>query len=782
MVVGNTGSGKTVCWKTLQRALTKLFNDKVEPFRAVHEYVLNPKAITNDELFGNYDKGREWKNGVLSVCMKEAAVDSSPDLKWIVCDGPVDTLWIESMNTVLDDNKILTLISGERISLTEQMSLLFEVQDLAVASPATVSRCGMVFFDDTDLGWKPFTKTWLQQRLAFERETMKFSQPETVVNLLESLIEKFVERTLTTKKECKEIIPAANALTDIRAMCNLFDSIANAEYGLDSKEEPDAYLDLVQKFFIFSMIWSIGGTIDEESRKKLDMLFRELEPSFPSKDTVYEYYIEPKSRTWKSWDEKVNQNWKPADEIPMYKQLVPTVDTVRNSFVINALVKSKKNVLVTGNIGTGKTVIVENVTAQFDESKYAKHVINFSARTSSKKLQDIIESKVEKKSMDTYAPPAGKSLILFIDDFNMPMKEFFGAQPPLELIRQWMDYGFWYDREKQTKKNIKNMQLIAAMGPPGGGRTSISQRLQSRFNVINITFPSDGQVKRIFGTLLNHRLQKFDELKGQVELITQSTIDIYKKVISSLLPIPSKSHYIFNLRDLAKVFMGIIRADHELMDNKEQCYRLWVHECYRVFYDRLNDPADRSWFQKEVAEKLSNVFQVKWSTLFPQSTAQGTEEPKPTLFGEIMTDGSYVEMPDMDRLKTRLKDFLDDYNEDTMNRPMNLVLFNYAVEHIARINRIIRQPRGNALLVGVGGSGRQSLTRLASFIAGYTVFTIEITNNFKLRDFYDKLKVLFMDAGLKKKETVFIFSDTQISDEGFLEGKRSRTCFLVFLN
>ena len=77
----------------------------------------------------------------------------------------------------------------------------------------------------------------------------------------------------------------------------------------------------------------------------------------------------------------------------------------------------------------------------------------------------------------------------------MPAKDTFGSQPPLELIRQWIDYGFWYDRLKQTVKQIRNMFLLAAMGPPGGGRMVISRRLQSRFNLINMTFP---QVKCVY--------------------------------------------------------------------------------------------------------------------------------------------------------------------------------------------------------------------------------------------------------------------------------------------
>jgi dynein heavy chain, axonemal len=99
--------------------------------------------------------------GVLAKVMREVCSDESLTEKWLLLDGPVDTLWIESMNTVLDDNKLLTLINGERIAMPPQVSLLFEVEDLSVASPATVSRAGMVYVDDSDMGWKPYVDCML---------------------------------------------------------------------------------------------------------------------------------------------------------------------------------------------------------------------------------------------------------------------------------------------------------------------------------------------------------------------------------------------------------------------------------------------------------------------------------------------------------------------------------------------------------------------------------------------------------------------------------------------
>jgi len=81
--------------------------------------------------------------------------------KWTVLDGDVDTFWIESLNTVMDDNKVLTLVSNDRIPLSSSMRLLFEVSNLKNASPATVSRGGVLFINDIDIGWSPFVNSWL---------------------------------------------------------------------------------------------------------------------------------------------------------------------------------------------------------------------------------------------------------------------------------------------------------------------------------------------------------------------------------------------------------------------------------------------------------------------------------------------------------------------------------------------------------------------------------------------------------------------------------------------
>ena len=165
MVVGLTLIGKSTSIHVLAKALSQLRQEGSPD--ASHQqtkiFSLNPKSITMDELYGaaNWMTG-EWTDGLVAILVREAVSDTSENKKWVTFDGPVDALWIENMNTVLDDNKMLCLANGERIKLPPTMTMMFEVQDLKVASPATVSRCGMVYIEPVQLGWRPLVTTWAE--------------------------------------------------------------------------------------------------------------------------------------------------------------------------------------------------------------------------------------------------------------------------------------------------------------------------------------------------------------------------------------------------------------------------------------------------------------------------------------------------------------------------------------------------------------------------------------------------------------------------------------------
>lgn len=130
MLVGPTGGGKTTVYQVLAETLGNLekLNTGNAFYQPVKTYVLNPKSITMGELYGEVNNVTlEWKDGLMALSVRAAVNDTSEDHKWIISDGPVDALWIENMNTVLDDNKMLCLANSERIKLTPQIHMLFEV-------------------------------------------------------------------------------------------------------------------------------------------------------------------------------------------------------------------------------------------------------------------------------------------------------------------------------------------------------------------------------------------------------------------------------------------------------------------------------------------------------------------------------------------------------------------------------------------------------------------------------------------------------------------------------
>lgn len=189
------------------------------------------------------------------------------------------------------------------------------------------------------------------------------------------------------------------------------------------------------------------------------------------------------------------------------KIIVPTIDTVRNRFITTKLLDHGSQVLLIGLSGVGKTVLADGVLASLD-FQISSFTINFSAGTSSNSVQQIVEGNFERRAKNKYKPKNAKiKVVAFIDDLNMPRRDDFGSQPPLELLRQWLDYEFWFDRQKIVENNIQNLQVLAAMGKPGGGRQPISNRILSCFHAITYTEPSNANMQRIYQTIAETKFQ-----------------------------------------------------------------------------------------------------------------------------------------------------------------------------------------------------------------------------------------------------------------------------------
>ncbi|XP_011862155.1 PREDICTED: dynein heavy chain 2, axonemal [Vollenhovia emeryi] len=754
MIVGSSNTAKTATWKILQNTMTTMKSDGKPGFNTVHVHPINPKALSLGELYGEYNLSTgEWLDGVISSIMRKTCSDDTADEKWILFDGPVDVDWIENMNSVMDDNKILTLVNNERIVMPDQVSLLFEVQDLAAASPATVSRAGMIYNDYKNLGWRPYVESWLQ----------KYREKPEFVEEMNQLFESRVNVMLGFKqRNCEELVSVAE-LNAVQSLCKLLEVLATPQNGVELGDDRDLFASMCKMWFFFCVIWSLCASVDEDGRQKMDKFIREIESFFPLRGTVYDYYVDARMRTFVLWEEKLSPAWKFQADLPFYKIIVPTVDTVRYDYVVSSLLSNGFPVLVVGPVGTGKTSTIHSVLELLDDTKYTGLLVNMSAQTTSGNVQDAIESRLQKRKKGVYVPAGGKTIIAFMDDFNMPRKERYGSQPPLELIRQWIDYGFWYDRQKQTRKYIERVQLIAAMGPPGGGRNVIANRLVTKFNVINMTFPNERQIRRIYGTMLKQQLSEFHaEVKGISNEITFATIELYNRVAQKMLPTPTKMHYLFNLRDISKVFQGLLRSHKDYQYSRQTFLRLWVHESFRVFCDRLIDEKDREWFVTQLNDQLGKYFELTFQNVCPEKICP--------VFGGFMNAWDiYEDLPDIGAIRRYVEEQMDEHNVSPGVVRLDLVLFRDAIEHVCRIVRVISQPRGNILLVGIGGSGRQSLSRIGSYMCDLATYQITVTAQYRTPEFREDLKTLYSITGLENKPTSFLFSDTQVVEEQFLE-------------
>ncbi|KAJ8257940.1 hypothetical protein GJAV_G00191390 [Gymnothorax javanicus] len=771
MLVGEPFAGKTKVLHVLADTLTLMNERGYNGEEKVLFRTVNPKSITMGQLFGQFDPvSHEWTDGVVANIFREFASSETPDRKWVVFDGPIDTLWIESMNTVLDDNKKLCLMSGEIIQMSNQMSLIFEAMDLSQASPATVSRCGMIYMEPSQLGWEPILTSWLNTL----PEPLQVPQNSA---LLKELFYWLLPPSLRMlRKHCREVVTTNDSNTVV-SLTRLFQMLLTEPLQQDSPSRTSAS----GSWGPLRSPWTIlSGKNDEHP---VPELVEKWECPFEDEGLVYDYSFEFKGRGhWVHWNEAIKNINLGDKDTKVQDIIVPTIDTVRYTYLMDLCIQYGTPLLFVGPTGTGKSVYVkEKLMNNLDKERYLPFFINFSARTSANQTQSIIMSRLDKRRKGVFGPPMGKKFVIFVDDMNMPALEQFGAQPPVELLRQYCDHGQWYDLKDTSAITLVDLQLISAMGPPGGGRNAVTPRFLRHFNICSMNSFSDSTMVHIFSNIVSFYLrnQAFPpECFTLGNQIVTATMEVYKKAMLNLLPTPAKSHYTFNLRDFSRVVRGCLLLQKDSLDNKHTMIHLFVHEVFRVFYDRLVDDKDRAWLYNlmngVVKEHFKENFDAVFSYLKQDNRPLCEEDMRNLLFGDYMNpdlednERLYTEVPNMESFSQVVELCLDEYNQTNKNR-MNLVIFRYVLEHLSRISRVLKQPGGHALLVGVGGSGRQSLTRLATSMAKMTLFQPEISKSYGMNDWRDNLKKLLKSAGVKGEKTVFLLTDAQIKEEAFLE-------------
>lgn len=252
----------------------------------------------------------------------------------------------------------------------------------------------------------------------------------------------------------------------VKALCNLLTCTLTPSNGV--KDGHEAYLKLIEFWFIFSLIWSIGATVEQEDRIKIDGFIRKRTSfSLPPLNTVYDYYINAEKQEWTLWKSQMNDEWRLLPNTAFQDILVPTVDTVRHGVIVSMLAEKEISVLCFGGTATGKTLQIEHL---LDTDSGNKKCVNpehdlklklvFGAGTDPEVVQKQMERKLQKHHGATLVPKDGKKrLVVFVDDLNLPQKNEFGGQSVLEFMAHFMEYDSWYNLEKLKVRRICHTQV-----------------------------------------------------------------------------------------------------------------------------------------------------------------------------------------------------------------------------------------------------------------------------------------------------------------------------------
>ena len=780
MMVGSSGSGKSAAWKTLLSAL-----QRVEGVEGVC-HVIDPKVMSKENLYGSLDSTtREWTDGLFTSILRKI-VDNlrGEDSKrhWIVFDGDVDPEWVENLNSVLDDNKLLTLPNGERLNLPPNVRIMFEVETLKYATLATVSRCGMVWFSDDTVSIDMMIANYIENLKAvpfedIEDDSVAPGQMSQKALLVQGVVAEFLQVKLTEDHFIEKALALAKKFnhimeyTDIRAMNTLFSLLNKAcrsilEYNVQHQDFPleDAQMEaFLSKKLLLALVWSLVGDCPLTQRKEFGDQIAGLTnvelPPLTENTSLIDFDVTVPKADWNLWQNQVPTVEVNTHSITQTDVIIPTLDTVRHEDVLYSWLAEHKPLLLCGPPGSGKTMTLFSALRKLPNMEVVG--LNFSSATTPDLLIKTFEQYCEyKKTLNgvQLSPTLiGRWLVIFCDEINLPAPDKYGTQRAISFLRQLVEQnGFWRTSDK-TWVTLDRIQFVGACNPPtDAGRTPMALRFMRHAPLIMVDYPGEQSLHQIYGTFNSAVLKIIPTLRGHADGLTKAMVQLYSESQKRFTP-EIQPHYIYSPRELTRWVRGIYEAIRPLETlTLEGLVRIWAHEALRLFQDRLIDEEERKWTD----ECVHRIALEHFPTIDEQKALGG-----PILFSNWLSK-NYVPV-DRDVLRDFVKARLKTFCEEEVDVP--LILFNDVLEHVLRIDRVFRQPQGHLILIGVSGSGKTTLSRFVAWMNGLKVYQIKVHGKYSAEDFDEDLRNVLRRCGCKGEKICFIMDESNVLDSGFLE-------------
>ncbi|EWC45394.1 cytoplasmic dynein heavy chain [Drechslerella stenobrocha 248] len=780
MMVGESGSGKSSAWKVLLQAM-----QQVEGVEGVF-HIIDPKVMSKEALYGSLDSTtREWTDGLFTSILRKI-VDNlrGEDSKrhWVVFDGDVDPEWVENLNSVLDDNKLLTLPNGERLNLPPNVRIMFEVETLKYATLATVSRCGMVWFNNDTVTDEMMVQHYLKSLSSVPFEDLDEDNVTTgqasvkalnvqkhMALLLEQqlLRDKFITTVLKQASNYNHIMQ----FTEARVLNTLFSLLNKTcrtiiEYNLQHVDFPleDTQMEsFVSKKILLTLVWSLTGDCPLVDRQAFGEFICSRTtiglPSLSDGGSIIDYDVALPNGDWVSWQNQVPHVEVNTHSVTQTDVVIPTLDTVRHEDVLYSWLAEHKPLLLCGPPGSGKTMTLFSALRKLPNMEVVG--LNFSSATTPDLLIKTFEQYCEyRKTLNgvILSPTQiGRWLVIFCDEINLPAPDKYGTQRAISFLRQLVEQnGFWKTSDK-TWVTLDRIQFVGACNPPtDAGRTPLGPRFLSHAPLIMVDYPGELSLMQIYGTFNSAVLKIIPSLRGYSEALTKAMVTFYLESQRRFTP-KIQPHYVYSPRELTRWVRGVYEALKPLeILSLEGLVRIWAHEALRLFQDRLVAEDERQWTDDSVKRIALDCFPN-----IDSDKALGG----PILFSNWLSK-NYVPV-DREQLRDFARARLKTFCEEEVDVP--LILFNDVLEHVLRIDRVFRQPQGHLILIGVSGSGKTTLSRFVAWMNGLRVFQIKVHGKYSGEDFDEDLRDVLRRCGCKGEKICFIMDEANVLDSGFLE-------------
>ena len=781
MMVGSSGAGKSATWSALLHALQEVEN--VEGM----SYVIDPKVMSKEALYGSLDPTtREWTDGLFTSILRKI-IDNlrgeSTKRHWIIFDGDVDPEWVENLNSVLDDNKLLTLPNGERLVLPPNVRILFEVESLRYATLATVSRCGMVWFNEenvsTDMIFShylsglrtaPFEDIEEESGNAAPSSARIFDVQMVVAQLLEDQLRgsHILHEALTESRKLENHIMI---FTEIRALGTLFsllNQVCKAVLSYNARhpdfplqdEQIEAY---VSKKALVALVWAFAGDCPLNTRqvfggKIAGMASVDL-PDMSGDASLIDYQVSLPEAAWVHWQTQVPSVEVNTHSITQTDAVIPTLDTVRHEDVLYSWLAEHKPLILCGPPGAGKTMTLFSALRKLPDMEVVG--LNFSSATTPDLLMKSFEQHCEyRKTLNgTVLSPTqiGRWLVVFCDEINLPATDKYGTQRVIAFMRQLIESnGFWRTSDK-IWVTLERIQFVGACNPPtDAGRVPLGLRFLRHAPLVMVDYPGQASLQQIYGTFNSAVMKILPTLRGYSQPLTEAMVQLYAESQARFTP-QIQPHYIYSPRELTRWVRGVYEAIKPLETlTLEGLVRIWAHEALRLFQDRLISESERTWTN----EAIERIALQHFPTIDKDKALGG-----PILYSNWLSK-NYVSV-DRDELRAFVKARLRTFCEEEVDVP--LVLYDDALDHILRIDRVFRQPQGHVILIGVSGSGKTTLSRFVAWMNGLKTYQIRVHGKYSSEDFDDDLRDVLRRCGCKGEKLCFIMDESNVLDSAFLE-------------